>query len=106
MESSKYPQKRKKYEVQIIKQVNLANELERNSITNFDVINIDVEGAEYEILTTIDFNKYKPSVVIVEIKCGNVNEALSSDIAKLLFNEGYELNAVAVLSYFFVRKIK
>lgn len=106
MQSSKYPKKNKKYEVQKIKQVNIAKELDRNSITNFDVINIDVEGAEYEILKTIDFNKYKPFVVIVEIKCGNVSEALSSDITKLLFNEGYELHAVAVLSYFFVRKIK
>ena len=77
-----------------------------NSITNFEVINIDAEGAEYEILKTIDFNKYRPSVVIVEIKCENINEALNSNITKLLFNEGYELHAVAVLSYFFVRKFK
>lgn len=55
---------------------------------------------------TTDFNKYRPSVVIVEIKSENINEALSSDITKLLFNEGYTLHAVAVLSYFFVRKVK
>tara|TARA_Y100000591_G_scaffold330361_1_gene361185 strand:+ start:350 stop:1102 length:753 start_codon:yes stop_codon:yes gene_type:complete len=106
MESTKYPKKNKNYEVQKLKQVNITNELERNSITNFEVINIDAEGAEYEILKTIDFNKYRPSVVIVEIKCENINEALNSNITKLLFNEGYELHAVAVLSYFFVRKFK
>jgi FkbM family methyltransferase len=106
MQSTKYPKKEKNYEIQKLKQVNITNELERNSVTNFDIINIDVEGAEYEILKTIDFNKYRPSVVIVEIKSENINEALSSDTIKLLFNEGYTLHAVAVLSYFFVRKVK
>ena len=105
MESSKYPKKGKSYEVKKIRQVNLMNELERNSITNFDVINIDVEGAEYEILKTINFEKYKPSVVIIEIKSTDVNQALSTNEAKLLINEGYSLKAVAVLSYFFVKKI-
>tara|TARA_B100000242_G_C43028014_1_gene478780 strand:+ start:919 stop:1677 length:759 start_codon:yes stop_codon:yes gene_type:complete len=105
MESSKYPKKGRSYEIQKVRQVNIMNELERNSITNFDVINIDVEGAEYEILKTINFKKYRPSVVIVEIKSSNVNQALSTNEAKLLINEGYSLHAVAVLSYFFVKKI-
>ena len=43
-----------------------------------------MEGVEYEILKTIDFCKYKPFVVIEVIKCGNVSEALSSNITKLL----------------------
>lgn len=35
MESSKYPKKEKNYEIQKLKQVNITNELERNSVTNF-----------------------------------------------------------------------
>ena len=80
------------------------NELDRNSIKKFDIISIDVEGAEYEILKTIDFKKYKPCVVIIEINYQDVSQALSTDIAKLLIFEGYSLHSVSVKNYFFVKK--
>ena len=104
MQSGKYPKSSKFMELKKIRQVNLMNELDRNSIKKFDIISIDVEGAEYEILKTIDFKKYKPCVVIIEIHSLDINQALSTDTAKLLFNEGYSLHAVSLINYFFVKK--
>ena len=104
MQSSKYPKSAKLMELKKVRQVNLMRELDRNSIKKFDIISIDVEGAELEILKTIDFKKYKPCLVIIEIVAQDVSQALNTDIAKLLINEGYSLNAVSVKNYFFVKK--
>tara|TARA_B100002019_G_scaffold266093_1_gene256091 strand:+ start:1863 stop:2624 length:762 start_codon:yes stop_codon:yes gene_type:complete len=104
MQSSKYPKSAKLMELKKVRQVNLMRELDRNSIKKFDIISIDVEGAELEILKTIDFKKYKPCVVIIEINAQDISQALNTDIAKLLINEGYSLNAVSGKNYFFVKK--
>ena len=64
---------------------------------------VDVEGGEYEILKGIDFKKYTPSIIIVEIKADNIHEGINHKISELLLKHGYELHAVCVISYFFVK---
>lgn len=104
MSSSKYLNHNiDRYNLGKVKQVNLSKELERNSIKNFDIINVDVEGGEYEILKGIDFKKYTPSIIIVEIKADNIHEGINHKISELLLKHGYELHAVCVISYFFVK---
>jgi FkbM family methyltransferase len=39
---------------------------ERQKITEFDLLLIDVEGHEVDVLSTINLNLYKPSLVIIE----------------------------------------
>ena len=34
---------------------------------NFDFLNIDLEGHDYEILQTIDFRKFNPKLICIEI---------------------------------------
>ncbi len=40
--------------------------LAKHNVTHFDVLLIDVEGFDYEILKQVDFNRYKPCLVIFE----------------------------------------
>lgn len=53
-----------------------------------DFLTIDVEGSDYEILKTIDFGRYRPKLICVEI---NTHDRLlrSLDIEFLLFRNNY-----------------
>ena len=43
-----------------------------NIITHdFDFLNIDLEGHDYNVLRTIDFNKFNPKLICVEILKGH-----------------------------------
>jgi len=56
-----------------IKQININKELDRRGLTHIDFMNIDVEGAELEILKSFDFNTYNPSIIAVEIHGNNIS---------------------------------
>ncbi len=85
-------------------QVSLCKELERLNVSRIDLLNIDVEGAELEILESIDFNLYRPGVISVEIHGNRISDCLDSDIAKFLKDKGYIAVASAVITYFFVHE--
>ena len=86
-----------------VPQVNINEELKRQSISKVDVLSIDIEGAELEVLTSFDFIKFQPSIVAVEIHCKSTEECLMTDVAILLKKANYHLVASAVITQFFVR---
>ena len=45
----------------------LTNLLDIQPIPNIDFLSLDVEGYEYSVLTGLDFNKYKPTYLLIEI---------------------------------------
>ena len=101
--NTKYPQNKDSYEEVIVRQVNINNELKRRSIAEFDVLNLDVEGAELEILKSFDFDYFKPKIIALEIHGNDVLQALERDEAKIILKAGYRCVACAVITYFFVR---
>ena len=66
-----------------------------------DFLNIDLEGADYEALQSLDFNIYRPKVICVEI---NDKDIFGSDIFNFLNNLKYELvwSSKSNLSHIFV----
>lgn len=42
--------------------------LDRNSVTSIDVLSIDTEGYDYQVLAQVDFDRYRPAVVLFEHK--------------------------------------
>lgn len=40
--------------------------LEKHGITNFDLLQVDAEGADYKILSEIDFSRHHPSIICFE----------------------------------------
>lgn len=104
--NTKYPPppSQESYDEVFVRQVNLNEELKRRSISEFDVLNIDVEGAELEILTTFDFGFFKPKIVALEIHGNNVLQALETEEAKIILEAGYRCAGCAVITYFFVRE--
>lgn len=58
-----------------------------------DFLNLDVEGFDLVVLTSNDWNKYKPGVIAVEIDGYTANDFIQSETAQYLFNLGYEFCA-------------
>ena len=104
--NTKYPdtQRLEEFNKVIFRQVNLNQELRRQGIQKIDFLNIDVEGAELEILKSLDFEFFKPSVIAVEIHGNNLEECLITDEARLILERGYQFVGSAVITQFFVRK--
>lgn len=104
--STKYPNQEQEINFRKVrfKQVNLNDELKRQNITKIHFLNIDVEGAELEILNTFEFDTFKPSIIAVEIHGYNLEECLNSEEAKLILSKGYIAVGSAVITQFFVRK--
>ena len=72
------------------------------NIFNFkiDFLNIDVEGADIDVLESLDFHKYSPELICVEVNQKN-NE--DSQIFKFLKKRGYQKIWSGVFSHVFKR---
>ena len=80
-----------------IKFITFDDLIENYSIQSIDKLQIDVEGAEFEILNTIDYKKTKISSLQFESKHfdGTFNEGEKLEkIKKRLILEGYNLNQI------------
>lgn len=66
--------------------------LERCGLPRIDYLNIDVEGAEPAVLKGLDFSKYRPQCVSVEVH-GNLDAAIGSEAYGILLDNGYELHS-------------
>ena len=66
-----------------------------------DFLNIDLEGADYEALQSLDFNTYRPKLICIEINDKNI---FGSDIFKFLNKLKYKLvwSSKSNLSHIFV----
>ncbi|PXV64121.1 FkbM family methyltransferase [Dysgonomonas alginatilytica] len=69
-----------------------------------DFMSIDVEGLDFAVLKSNDWNKYKPSIVIVESLEGNLDEIDKNEIYLFLKEKGYEVVVKIYDSMFFKLK--
>ena len=77
--------------------------LEKTKINNLkiDLLDIDVEGADFKVLEGFSITKYMPELICVEIHEKNINESV---IGKYLKNFRYELVWSGVFSHIFRSK--
>ena len=103
--STKYPgaENAEDYDKVTCRQVNLNSELKRQGVEKVGVLNIDVEGAEFEILQSFDFEYFRPSIISVEIHGNDLEKCLRTDIAQHILGKGYQFSGSAVITQFFVR---
>lgn len=69
---------------------------------NIDFMNIDVEGFEYDVLRSNDWQKYRPKVILVEIRKSDLEDLLKNVITIFLKNLGYKLFAKCFNTVFFM----
>lgn len=65
-----------------------------------DLLSVDVEGHDLQVLKGLDFEKYRPKVVIIEIH--DLHTVSENEVCRYLTSKGYVLQAFAVLSAYFV----
>jgi len=70
-----------------------------------DLLNVDVEGSDYAVLASNDWDRYRPTVVLAEDPAVvSLDELGPSRIAALLRERGYVPLCKTRLTLFFVRK--
>lgn len=67
-----------------------------------DFLSIDVEGLDFMVLKSNNFEKYKPKVILIEILESSLSEIKDNEIAKYLNQLGYSIYAKAVNTVFFM----
>lgn len=69
-----------------------------------DFMSIDVEGLDFMVLKSNDFDTYKPKVVLIEILESSLSDIENNEIAEFLKQYGYTIYAKAVNTVFFIEK--
>lgn len=71
-----------------------------------DFVSIDVEGLDFEIIKSLDFNKHKPAVFCIEtMEFNNLNLGKKNEeMINYLINKGYMVYADTYVNTIFVRK--
>ncbi len=65
--------------------------LEKTGIEQIDYLNIDAEGNDYKVISSFDFNKYKPQLVSIEFNSYDMEKLLNSEIHKCMTKNDYKL---------------
>ncbi|MFL9934712.1 FkbM family methyltransferase [Paraburkholderia sp. RL18-103-BIB-C] len=71
------------------------------SAREIDLLSIDAEGHDYQVLRSIDINKYRPKIVIVESTLMLINDIMKSAIYRYLVDHDYRLVGWTHLSLIF-----
>ena len=95
-----YSKKFKLIEKKIIKTEYLCNIKNKYNIDHVDLLNIDVEGSEFEIIKSIDYNKFRPSLILVEEKNYNLNNPTNLNI--FLKQNDYKIISKTLLNSFYI----
>ena len=61
------------------------------NLNNIDFMSIDIEGLEYEVLSSNNWKIYRPKYLLIEILDLNINRLHNSKIYKLLKRNKYNL---------------
>lgn len=67
-----------------------------------DVLSIDVEGMDFKVLSSLDFEVYMPNVVIIESHHKSIQKILETDIYQLLSSHSYVLRSWIFYSLIFI----
>lgn len=74
-----------------------------NTDLQFDLLCIDVEGHDFEVLSSIDLDRWKPYLIVVEMHDFSLSNHSNHRNYKLLADKGYRLKHFALSSGYFVR---
>ena len=76
--------------------------LDKNEIKKIDYLNIDAEENDFKVISTFDFERFKPLLVSIEFNNYDSDKLLESDIHTLMKNNGYKLISKFGVTCFYV----
>ncbi len=80
----------------------LADLCEQNGVSRVDFLKIDVEGAEADVISGNDWNRFRPKVVVAEAIDPGTNAPAYEAWEKDLINAGYKFRLDDTLNRFYV----
>lgn len=72
-----------------------------NPSQKIDFLNIDVEGYDFKVLKSLDWNKYKPKVILIESLNSELAELDENEIYQFLKTKSYQLMAKSFNTFIF-----
>ena len=99
--------KKKEYFIEFTKDIEtstLAEILDNNLPENqqIDFLSIDVEGLDFMVLKSNNFDKYKPKIILIEILERAIADIANGEISEFLKTYNYSFYARSVRTAFFV----
>ena len=67
-----------------------------------DLLSIDVEGHDYEVLTSLDMNLYRPRLIVVEMHGFDLDNPNVDRIFVYLISKGYKMAGFVVMNGYFI----
>ncbi|KYC42849.1 hypothetical protein WA1_12045 [Scytonema hofmannii PCC 7110] len=69
---------------------------------NFDLLSIDVEGHDYEVLSSLNLNIYRPKLIVIEMHKFNIVNPGSSEIYEYLKVHNYNMIGYVIMNGYFL----
>jgi FkbM family methyltransferase len=82
--------------------ITLANLCETHKLHDIDFLKIDVEGAEADVLSSGDWNRFRPKVIVAEALTPGTGEPAWQEWEPLLLAQGYRFALFDTLNRFYV----
>ncbi|MDX1978112.1 MAG: FkbM family methyltransferase [Pseudanabaenaceae cyanobacterium bins.68] len=70
---------------------------------HFDLLSIDVEGHDFEVLRSLDLNRFQPRLIVIEMHDFDFTNPQSNQVYNYLDSYGYQLVAYAVMNSYFLK---
>jgi len=67
-----------------------------------DLLSIDTEGRDFDVLKSLNFEQYKPKIIIIESHLNKIDDILKSEIYTFLIKKNYRLRSWALYSLIFL----
>jgi len=68
---------------------------------SIDFMSVDVEGLDFQVLRSNDWNRYRPTYVLAEVLGSSLHEIEQSEIGQFMRDKGYVLYAKCMNTVFF-----
>lgn len=82
--------------------LNINDVLAKNNINKIDILFIDIEGMDYEVLSSLDIGKYRPKFICIEDHDFHSNSGFAdSEINAYLQKKGYLLDGMLNPSFIY-----
>jgi FkbM family methyltransferase len=86
-----------------VKAVTLQTIMESSAVpSNFDLLSIDVEGHDYEVLTSFNIDSFRPRIIVIEMHGFMLASYTTDRICRYLEQKNYQLASYSVMNGIFL----
>ncbi|MEA5459186.1 FkbM family methyltransferase [Arcicella sp. LKC2W] len=71
---------------------------------NIDLLTIDVEGNDFNVLKSLNFDKYRPKLIVVELHKFDLSTIQENEVYQFLITKNYDLVSFATMNGYFLDK--